>query len=181
MTCITCQSENVTEVVENNRRYYHCGECQKLYERAIDSRYGRDVTINSENEIQHISVGAIIRDGTKILLLKRRAFPYGYDIPAGHVEYNEEPIEAVKREILEETALKVTHTKLLFKGVMKGNRCRYGADSHIWYVYECNYEKGIPILNPESEVIGWFELDEVNTLDIIPSAKQLFAHIFPEN
>lgn len=177
MNCIICHSTDIEEVVKENRRYYFCAQCDKLYERAIDSRYGRDVTISTQAGIVHMSVGAIIRNGDHILLLKRRAFPYGWDIPAGHVEYNENTVDAIKRELLEETSLRVIKAKLIYEGEMRGNKCRYGADTHLWRVYECTHEPGHPTLNPESEAIGWYSLEEAQNLELVDSAQKLLSLI----
>lgn len=179
MRCIACKGINIQEVVENNRRYYYCATCDELQERIMDSRYGKDVTIPTAEGVTHISVGAIIRnpkDPERILLIKRRSFPFGFDIPAGHVEYNEKPLEAVKREVLEELGLHVKRAKLVYNQEMKGNRCRYGAESHIWYVYDCECDTSTPFLNPEGEAIGWYTRNEALNLDLVPSAHYLFTH-----
>lgn len=54
-----------------------------------------------------VGVGAVIRRGNEVLLVKRAAPPKAgyYSIPGGLVEVGEELREAVKREILEETGL----------------------------------------------------------------------------
>lgn len=60
--------------------------------------------------IEKIVVGAIIyRDG-KVLVLRRKQDDYlgGIDeLPSGHVEQGESILEALRREVLEETGLKV--------------------------------------------------------------------------
>ena len=87
--CIECHRTEIQEVVNENRRYYYCMNCQKLYERAIDPRYGRDVVINTKEGIKHLSAGLLIKNEGKFLLIKRRNFPFTYAFPAGHIEYNE--------------------------------------------------------------------------------------------
>jgi nucleoside triphosphatase len=177
LLCIECKGNKVEEVVDHNRRYFHCSTCKKLHERAIDSRFGKDVAINTDNGTYHLSAGALIRKGNKFLLLKRRSFPFGFDFPAGHVEYNETPLDAVKREVMEETGLKITDTDLIFEGEMRGNKCKYGADNHVWFFYNCNYEPGVPFLNSESESLGWYSKEEAEKLDLVASAKFLLTRI----
>lgn len=178
MRCISCHGEQVVEVVKGNRRYYHCDSCNKLYERVIDSRYGRDVTLNTNEGITHLSAGMVIWKGDKkFLLIKRRNYPFTYAFPAGHIEYNERPQEALKREVLEELGLKVTQSRLLFHGEIKGDKCRYGADSHIWYFYEGICEPGTPFLNSESESLDWYTSQQATKLELIPAARYLLDHV----
>ncbi len=174
--CIECDSDKIDEVVKENKRYFFCHACQKLHDRAIDTAYGADVTIPTEKGIIHLIAGALIKNGRQFLLIKRRAYPFGYALPAGHIEYGETPLETLHREILEETGLKVKKSTLLFEGEIH-NKCRYGADRHIWYFYKCQCEPGIPLLNPESEGIGWYSPEEVSSLNLIPSARYLFNEV----
>jgi 8-oxo-dGTP pyrophosphatase MutT (NUDIX family) len=57
-----------------------------------------------------ISVGAVVADGDRVLLLWRHRFTtdtWGWETPAGWVDPGEQPEEAVRREILEETGHRV--------------------------------------------------------------------------
>lgn len=58
-----------------------------------------------------VVVGFIIHDG-KLLIVKRSSkakfLPNYYELPGGHVEFGEEPKEALKREIKEELGVDVT-------------------------------------------------------------------------
>lgn len=178
ITCIRCRNKNIKEVVEDNKRYYFCDDCKKLYERALDSRYGKDIAIGThEGKLVHLSVGGLIRNGNKFLLIKRRGFPFGYSFPAGHIEHNEKPNNALKREIVEELGLRIKKATLVFNDVLDWNKCRYGADSHIWYFYECECEPGTPILSPECEAIGWYSLEEAQKLELVPIAQFFIREI----
>jgi 8-oxo-dGTP pyrophosphatase MutT (NUDIX family) len=170
--CIVCNHPDVTEVVEHNRRYFFCSHCNKLHERAIDTDFGSNIEIQTPAGIKHVIVGALITQEDQILLLKRRAYPYGYAFPAGHVEYEEKPLATLVREVNEETGLIVKNPKLIFEGDID-NKCRYGANIHLWYFYYCEFEAGVPIFNAESEAIGWYTLKEIEKMDLIYSAKQL--------
>lgn len=63
----------------------------------------------------HVTVAAIIRRNDKYLLVKEYASSgeIVYNQPAGHVELNESLINAVIREVAEETGLTYTPTALL--------------------------------------------------------------------
>ncbi|MDR1694069.1 MAG: NUDIX domain-containing protein [Lactobacillaceae bacterium] len=58
-----------------------------------------------------VALKAIIEKKGKILVLKRSAEEEVYtslwDIPGGKMEFGEQPVEALKREIMEETGLEV--------------------------------------------------------------------------
>ncbi len=56
-----------------------------------------------------VAVGALISDGTRVLLVRRAADPRRgfWALPAGFMDFDEMPEEALMREILEETGLTV--------------------------------------------------------------------------
>lgn len=61
------------------------------------------------------SVMAIILRGQKVLMAKRNREPHKgtWMFPAGYTEFGEHPEESLKRELKEETGLKVTSSKLI--------------------------------------------------------------------
>lgn len=58
-----------------------------------------------------LAVDCIIEKNNGIVLIKRRFEPKGWALPGGLVEYNESLEEAVRREMLEETGLKLRGLK----------------------------------------------------------------------
>jgi len=71
----------------------------------------------------HTSVGIIVRQGDKFLLIERMKFPFGFAPPAGHVDGDESFEIAARRELTEEVGLEAVSIKLLFEG-RKENVCR---------------------------------------------------------
>jgi ADP-ribose pyrophosphatase len=69
-----------------------------------------------EREIVFVpeSVAIIPIKNNKILLVKQFRYPFGYiwEIPAGKIEKNENPLKAAKRELLEETGYKGKFEKI---------------------------------------------------------------------
>ncbi len=177
--CMSCLSEDIQEIVKDNHRHYLCKSCQKVSERAHDSRYGKMLAIKNQTGVVHHSVGGFIMKDNRYLVIKRRGFPFGYSIPAGHQEYNEDPIEALNREVFEETGLRIKNADLIFTGELTWNKCRYGADSHRWHFYKIECEEGVPILSAECEAIGWYTLEEARALSLVPVAKYFFGEIAP--
>jgi 8-oxo-dGTP pyrophosphatase MutT (NUDIX family) len=172
-----CESRNIEEVLNENRTYYFCADCNKLYDRAFDTRFGRDIVSHTP---KHRSVGAFIQRGDKFLVLKRKSFPFGYDLPAGHIEFREKPLDALKREVFEETGLKVKKTDLLYEGDIEGDKCRYGADIHYWYFYACEYEGATPVANAESSSIVWVTAGEAEQLPLSHAARFFLPQLVPQ-
>ncbi|MGH3888784.1 MAG: NUDIX hydrolase [Pseudonocardiaceae bacterium] len=57
------------------------------------------------------SVGAMVLDSDRVLLLWRHRFTtdtWGWEIPAGWADHGENPAEAIRREVMEETGYRVS-------------------------------------------------------------------------
>ncbi|MBO4836727.1 MAG: 8-oxo-dGTP diphosphatase [Clostridia bacterium] len=65
-------------------------------------------------ETVELTVLCLIRDGNRILLQDRRGKDWrGYTLPGGHVEPGESFVDAVKREMKEETGLDIIQPRLV--------------------------------------------------------------------
>ena len=69
------------------------------------------------------SVAAVIHDDSGRLLLQEKSSGEGWSLPAGAIEPGESPVQAIEREVLEETGLEVVTTDVL--GVFGGRDFRY--------------------------------------------------------
>ncbi|MEO0101898.1 MAG: NUDIX hydrolase, partial [candidate division WOR-3 bacterium] len=58
-----------------------------------------------------LAVDIIIEYQGKIVLIKRKNYPFGWALPGGFVEYGESVEEAARREAKEETGLLVRNLK----------------------------------------------------------------------
>ncbi len=173
--CVNCGSANILEITELNLAFFLCSECRKKSGMALQED-GKIIVKDTPNGIKHITVGAlIIRDG-KVLLGKRRTFPYRYSNIAGHLEYGEKPKEAIWREISEEAGLKVEDIELIFHGDIIGNKCRAGANIHEWYFYNVKYS-GEPLNNNEFEHFDWYGKEDLEELDLGFATRYLFEKI----
>lgn len=111
----------------------------------------------------HTSAGAIIKnEKNEILLIDRVKIPLGWAAPAGHVEDGELPEEALRREVKEETNLKIKKFKLLYHEFIAWNECSRGVKGHDWYLYEIlEWKGGVKKEDKEAKDIKW-----VNTKDL---------------
>jgi 8-oxo-dGTP pyrophosphatase MutT (NUDIX family) len=126
----------------------------------------------------HSVIGAIIKQNHKILMVNRKNVPLGWACPAGHIDDDETPIVALKREVQEETGLTVIKFKLLDQGLIEWNVCSRGVKGHYFKIYEITGYKGIVKLDKSEHLaISWKSLEEIKRLNIEPVWKYWFKKI----
>ncbi len=113
---------------------------------------------------RHFSVDALIKRDNKILIINRNLYPPGYAGIAGHINKNESPLNALKREVKEETNYDLVKQKLLFHEIIHGNECRTGFIIHERFLYECKCKGDLKILKREEKSIGYKSIKEINKL-----------------
>lgn len=118
------------------------------------------VKLHGDKKI-HLSAGALIKKDGKLLLIDRAVKPYGLAGPAGHVDQGESPLQAVKREVQEETGLEVTTAKLILEEFVPWNECSRGVKGHHFYIYNCEVRGNINRSERETKSIGWYDVKDV--------------------
>jgi len=120
-----------------------------------------------------VAVAAFIFDeDDRILLCEhtyRRAYPWG--LPAGGLEFGEDPEDGIKRELKEETGFNVHVERLLY------------ADSsdefhHVSLIYLCKIVDGTFTPNPEVSSVKFYPLDQLPRL--LPTEKTLIDKMMPK-
>lgn len=121
------------------------------------------------------SVGAIITGSCedKLLCLYRKKHPVGLAGVAGHLDFIDEqkqilehPLDALKREVLEESGVIVGAVELLFNGILP-NTCSIcdgnNYNGHEWYVYTVNARKGLPkLMEPDKHAfLKFMSINEI--------------------
>ncbi|MDD4901842.1 MAG: NUDIX hydrolase [Patescibacteria group bacterium] len=127
----------------------------------------------------HQSAGAVIKNNQgEILLIERAIFPFGWSCPSGHIEEGENPEQGMKREIFEETGLKVRKSRLLFNEFLDWNECSRGVVGHNWFLYEVSEWTG-KLKKEESEVknINWVAISELKKLKLEEAYKYWFKKL----
>ena len=96
----------------------------------------------TNNQKLHLSVGALIKNGNKILIIHKSDPFYSnkLSIVAGHVNNSETPLQAIYREVNEELGVKVTGVELIGRAEHISDLCRYGVQQHLWFLFSCRLD-----------------------------------------
>jgi 8-oxo-dGTP diphosphatase len=131
-----------------------------------------------------IGVGGIVIHDGKVLLVQRGREPLkGYwSVPGGAVETGERLEEALCREVLEETGLRVQPRFLaaVFERLMADATER--TEFHYVLIdYVCELDGASPDevvahAGDDAADLGWFELDEIETMKMTPGTAEVISH-----
>ena len=121
-----------------------------------------------KEEKQKNAVAVIVNEDNKILLLKRADIkgiwqPSKWGLVGGGIEKGETPQKAIEREIKEEIGLEID--KFIKTFTIQRN------PNSIEHIFACRYD-GDPTeitLNEENTNYGWYDVDEMNYLDVVPN------------
>ncbi len=124
------------------------------YYRELRTKIGTDLIFSP-------SVAAVIRNDSGHILFVQSADDQRWSIPAGAIEIGEAPAQAIRREVWEETGLKVRPLTIL--GVAGGQEFRwtYADGNQVEYlviVFECQIEGGkLDAIDGESMAFRYFD------------------------
>lgn len=126
------------------------------------------------------SVGVVVlnKDG-EILLLDRRKGVLGWACPAGHLDPGEDHLAALKRELFEETGVKVNDSAKMLLHADVQNACKRGFEAHEWWIYALEAETDhIELKEPDKHKgIGWFKPAEVEALELEPVWRTILENV----
>jgi 8-oxo-dGTP diphosphatase len=139
------------------------------------------------HELIDFTVGFYIVHGNRVLLVNHPRYQK-WICPGGHIELDEDPEQALYREIAEETGLEVEilstkpdievpGTKFLLTPNHLDIHEANSPHKHVALVYFARSKSGEAVLSDEHEEIRWFtdvELDDVSNR--IPPEVRFYAH-----
>jgi len=107
------------------------------------------------------SVCAVMEDSRKrILLIRLYRYPTDsmeWELPAGRMEEGETPLEAVQREVLEETGYRAVHYEALLSYYPVN-----GISNHRMHLFRCQAAQKAGSFDPhEVSEVCWYEKDEI--------------------
>jgi len=112
-------------------------------------------------------VSSVVSKNGKCILEKRpstsRSYPGYWSLVAGKIEAGETPVEAARREIMEETSIKVGEPL----GSMDPLYVREGKVLFKVYPFHFDSEGQEPVLNEENEAYVWASIEGAKSLDTV--------------
>ena len=109
-----------------------------------------------------LTVLCLIQDGSRILLQNRVKEDWkGYTLPGGHVELGESFVDAVKREMKEETGLEIVKPKLVGIKQFPITDGRY-----IVLLFKSTEFEGTVISSDEGEM-EWIDIDKLSEISVV--------------
>ncbi len=139
---------------------------------AIVKFYRGDPNAPKTTQKTHLGANVLIIHNDRVLL-EKRADSDTWGMIGGGVKKTEEPIQAIVREVLEETGLKIAAEKFEKLGVYdEPKRIAAYQDGSIWkmvvvaYIVRLEDEPDI-IISSESKELRFFTREELKKIDIV--------------
>jgi mutator protein MutT len=135
-----------------------------------------------KQKVWSVTVGCLVRYANKVLIIKRpddeESYPRIWELPGGKVEFGETLIEAVRREVMEETGLKISEPNL----------CGYfqyqvEKESHTRYTVQINFKadtESKDVKLTEHEDFRFIGLNELDNFRISDKVKEQIKNLFSD-
>jgi 8-oxo-dGTP pyrophosphatase MutT (NUDIX family) len=178
--CMVCHADAIEMTHVDGLTKWKCGSCGKISDRYIhigntpkDGRWW----VADDGEMWHESAGVFVRNPEgKYLFFDRVAFPFGYTVPAGHVDNGDaSPQAAAVKELEEEVGL-VSHNMTHALDVDIVESCGGGGDSHRWHIFREDLDEAIDAKvteEDEGKDPVWMTLEEARTKELPPAIRYL--------
>tara|TARA_B100001989_G_C24449627_1_gene418239 strand:- start:302 stop:772 length:471 start_codon:yes stop_codon:yes gene_type:complete len=111
------------------------------------------------------SVGVVIADDNgRLLLIERKKFPFGFALPAGHIDDFSSPEACAIGEVKEEVGLTLTEVELIHEKRYENKCRRLGGDYHHWYVFKAGFEGEVVPSADETKQVVWADPSTLRSL-----------------
>jgi 8-oxo-dGTP diphosphatase len=123
---------------------------------------------------------AIVRDGKILVVRRARAPAHGlYTLPGGVVEVGETLMEAVAREVREETSMTVEPVALAGFREAVARDAQDRVERHfVILCFAARWRAGEPVLNEELDEARWIDPAELAGLKTTPGLAEIVAAAF---
>jgi ADP-ribose pyrophosphatase YjhB (NUDIX family) len=123
---------------------------------------------------------AIVRDGKILVVRRARAPAHGlYTLPGGVVEVGETLVEAVAREVLEETGMTVEPVALAGFREAVARDAQDRVERHfVILCFAARWQAGEPALNEELDEARWLDPAELAGLETTAGLAEIVATAF---
>jgi 8-oxo-dGTP diphosphatase len=123
---------------------------------------------------------AIVRDGKILVVRRARAPAHGlYTLPGGVVEVGETLMEAVAREVREETGMRVEPVALAgFREAVARDADDRVERHFVILCFAARWRAGEPVLNEELDEARWIDPAELAGLKTTPGLAEIVAAAF---
>lgn len=115
------------------------------------------------------AVGVFIFHESGIYLIKkgRGIFESQWCTPGGKIEYGENIIDTVHREVLEETNLEIENIKFItYEQAIEYDRNSNISRHFVFFNFQATVKSGVPIAADDATEIRLFPLNEIQNIDI---------------
>ena len=136
------------------------------------TKEGGDYTM-SRTETVELTTLCLIYDEGRILLQNRVKKDWkGYTLPGGHVEPGESIVEAVIREMQEETGLTIRHPQLCGVKQFPIKNYDYGEGRYLVFLFKTNQFEGELVSSKEGKM-EWVQRDELADVPTVNDLEEL--------
>jgi 8-oxo-dGTP pyrophosphatase MutT (NUDIX family) len=125
------------------------------------------------------TVGALIRnDGGEVLMIQTHKWSNMWGIPGGKIQYGETSVDALRREILEETALRVSEVEFAMVQDCIASKEFYREAHFLLLNYTCKVDGGSEVtLNHEAQTFRWASISEALAMPLNQPTRTLIEHV----
>ena len=124
------------------------------------------------------TVGGLIHDGAgKILMIRTHKWSHKWGIPGGKIERGESSEDALRREMMEETALKISDIRFVMVQDCIDSPEFFRPEHFLLLNYLAKAESRDVTLNDEAEEFAWVTFEEAFKLDLNNATKILLDRV----
>jgi phosphoglycolate phosphatase len=164
----------------------HLGEYRSMLERERESV--QTVAVSGGGRFPLVTVGALILDDCdRVLMVRTRKWSDKWGIPGGKIEMWERSEDALRREILEETALEVEEIEFVMVQDCIHSKEFYRDAHFVLLNYVCRAVRRVgantsreelPVkLNDEAQAYRWLTMEEARMLDLNVATRVLLETV----